>query len=691
MSYSVAGVDCNLVTAYTTGADDHVTYGFNRYVAQTFTITQPLAFCIFRAKIKVPTTSYPQHYTLYNVDGAGKPTGAPITLHTLLSRLTIHDKPEAWRRAMFDDYTVIPAGTYAMVISAPTAPDVFTYYWLRDSTAPTYPGGKAWLSTDSGGSWGEVPNSDFMFEVWGWTPPPDPPPTPVLSNWAPLDYYYSSLLDGFTIVVTTDIPVHLWLRWTDIEPLKHPSTMYRRGILIQIGTRYCFVAWHENEQLEEGDTLIHTFLKRNWPICQTRWFYFIGTKQAEESPSSSPIFRLHREEEYIPSVYGPVAGSLSNRTLWYSWGAWNITHDSPTGNIAPWHDAPSLQICSGVRLTVSYFIYRGFLFFNTSGIPAGSKIISAILSLYTKSNEIEVAPPIPHINITQGVQDDPIVPANYGDQLPYTTIGGQKRQDEFIVGQYNHIAFNEAGLNWIKIGGITRLCIRQDNDVADSPPGLWSLVLCFRSNQMGDGYQPLLTIYYVPSTSPPPDWIWYEPWADTLTENNYWIPYIPAEPPTITLEDGIIKLTNPGYTDCGISVSPPGGLLPLRDPDGKALICRCNSIEATADSSSSQIHHELILRKNGQWFTIYLCLAHGGEFENENYGYIAGRPYGWTTIGVGAKALNILELFVYFSTLLGEDPDPDGWEVNVIAFALGTRSPTCTDWVKNDYLGFTYQ
>jgi len=90
--------------------------------------------------------------------------------------------------------------------------------------------------------------------------------------------------------------VHLWMRYSYNKPLKHQVERFRRGLAMPWNTYYCFTAWHELEQDEPGDTLEHTFSFTDWPVCETRWFYFTGTKRLFPSPSASPIFELHRYE-----------------------------------------------------------------------------------------------------------------------------------------------------------------------------------------------------------------------------------------------------------------------------------------------------------------------------------------------------------------------------------------------------------
>jgi len=288
------------------------------------------------------------------------------------------------------------------------------------------------------------------------------------------------------------------MRWTNQEPLKHPASKFVRGIELMAGLRYCFVAFHENEQLEPGDTLIHTFEKRNWQICETRWFYFIGTVQAEESPSASPIFKLHRTAEIITSQFGPAENTSENRAITKSTSSWNSCHDAPSGTIMDNYYDPWNLIFAGVALTASFNIYRGFIRFDTTAIPPGSQIISAKVSLFAESHMMTSSWPYRAIYITMGFQSSPIVPANYGDQLPFTTVGGQILLNEIVDNAYNDLPLNEDGLTMIDCGGITRFCIRQEMDVSDISPWLGTNWLRFRSWNAGSGQWPILTVTYVP-------------------------------------------------------------------------------------------------------------------------------------------------------------------------------------------------
>ena len=93
----------------------------------------------------------------------------------------------------------------------------------------------------------------------------------------------------------TSAPCHLTLRWTATEPVKTSIPKAKRGALWYYDNKMCFVAWQDIEQLEPGDTTLHTFLWPGWTICNTRWFIFTGTIGGIVSPSNTAIFSAHYE------------------------------------------------------------------------------------------------------------------------------------------------------------------------------------------------------------------------------------------------------------------------------------------------------------------------------------------------------------------------------------------------------------
>lgn len=115
----------------------------------------------------------------------------------------------------------------------------------------------------------------------------------MVDRWYPISIEQTHIDGGFTIVLTTDIPCHLWLFWTDKEPWVHPRTRRLRGLSVPWNAYWCYVAWTIIGQEEDGDTLTHTFQWTGWEHCQTKYFRFHGNINDVTSPSDSPIFQKH--------------------------------------------------------------------------------------------------------------------------------------------------------------------------------------------------------------------------------------------------------------------------------------------------------------------------------------------------------------------------------------------------------------
>lgn len=131
--------------------------------------------------------------------------------------------------------------------------------------------------------------------------------------------------DGVKLVVTTDIPSHLFMRWSYKPPWSHASVARRRGLAMHTDRYFCFTVYHDNEQEEAGDTLTHTFLKVPWAICECRYFYFWGKVGDTVCVSDSPCFQLH-----LPAPDIPVKPDTQSDDC-------QLLHDSDNGLCAGWN------------------------------------------------------------------------------------------------------------------------------------------------------------------------------------------------------------------------------------------------------------------------------------------------------------------------------------------------------------------
>ena len=131
--------------------------------------------------------------------------------------------------------------------------------------------------------------------------------------------------DGVKLVVTTDIACHLYMRWSHNPPRSHSIPALRRGLLMHTDLYFCFTAYHDNEQEEDGDTLTHTFLKTPWAVCECRYFYFWGKVGDTMCESDTPCFQLH-----LPAPDVPVEPATQSDDC-------QLLHDSDNGPCQFWN------------------------------------------------------------------------------------------------------------------------------------------------------------------------------------------------------------------------------------------------------------------------------------------------------------------------------------------------------------------
>lgn len=321
-------------------------------------------------------------------------------------------------------------------------------------------------------------------------------------HWFLKDLQYFYLDDGFTLVAYTDVPCHLFCRMTTTPPRRHAKPTTRRGLNVQWDIRFCFVVPEDNEQAEAGDTLIHTFVKPAWPVCETRWFYFVGSIAGNYSISESPIFKFHfpaPPPEPPPPLDRYFFGTSSNRTIRSRHVAWPTCWDGSELSVMTDYTAPSYAIRSGAFRTVRFGIWRAYLTFDTSALPDTSKIQSAQLLPYVYFFRRTSSAAFPYWQVTKGHQSDPVVIEDWHAQNPETTILGQIDYATLTAGLYNPIELNSAGLSHINLNGLTKYCLRAQLDIENQSPPLGQNDAWFYSQQKGAAYHPVLHVQYYPA------------------------------------------------------------------------------------------------------------------------------------------------------------------------------------------------
>ncbi len=114
----------------------------------------------------------------------------------------------------------------------------------------------------------------------------------------------------------------------------------------------------------------------------------------------------------------------------------------------------------------TYYIYRGFVFFNTSTLPSNAYLDDATLSLYKKDDYSSTDFDITIQNGQPTYPRNPMQSSDYNKNY-YSGNGGSLNTSRFTSG-YNAITLSN--LNWINRTGITKLCLRSSRDISGTAP-----------------------------------------------------------------------------------------------------------------------------------------------------------------------------------------------------------------------------
>ncbi|MBE3136674.1 MAG: M28 family peptidase [Thermoplasmata archaeon] len=116
--------------------------------------------------------------------------------------------------------------------------------------------------------------------------------------------------------------------------------------------------------------------------------------------------------------------------------------------------------------TSTYYVYRGFVFFNTSALPSNAYLDNATFSLYKKDDYSTTDFDITIQNGQPTYPHNPMQSSDY-NKNDYSGNGGALNTSLFTSG-YNAIIMNN--LNWINKTGTTKLCLRSSRDISGTTP-----------------------------------------------------------------------------------------------------------------------------------------------------------------------------------------------------------------------------
>jgi hypothetical protein len=194
----------------------------------------------------------------------------------------------------------------------------------------------------------------------------------------------------------------------------------------------------------------------------------------------------------FPVVIDPTlsVNSLSNDGyIWKSDKTYNTAWSAPSGTV----DSSSTYLSIGQTLSSSvYYLYRGFVLFDTSSLPSNAYLDSAVLSLYKKDDFSTTDFLLTIQNGQPTYPHNPLQATDYGKSL-YSGNGGSLNTANFVNGRNNITLTN---LSWVNKIGTTKLCLRSSRDISGTTPTGNEYVNVYSANAPLQGEVPKLIITY---------------------------------------------------------------------------------------------------------------------------------------------------------------------------------------------------
>lgn len=270
---------------------DKVLFTKSTWYAQSFTphITHDLKY----VSVKIATTPLIGQViiALQYTKPDGTPTGTDLV--TWFSHYPEFGKYGTPHKTIFRTYPpwrCIAGIKYALVIRY--IPDsVSPTGWISYQPSPgSYTRGQLMKSTNSGSTWDTTDIGDLVFSEWGNPPLGLLPYDPTTTQFAVLEIGKEYYKTSTCITVSTSQPCFLTCHISEIEPRMLRFAVTRRGSRIQHFGTYSFVSARAFNQLQEGDTIYHTFRPTGLKAGTKYYYVFTGTDDWTKARSVSAIF-----------------------------------------------------------------------------------------------------------------------------------------------------------------------------------------------------------------------------------------------------------------------------------------------------------------------------------------------------------------------------------------------------------------
>jgi len=272
---------------------DQAVYG-NIRAGQTFTPFYNHTIMYVDLGLRSPCDPAKSHVEIFDLWKPDWFNQRPVSYSTRpYKRRPFKDQPDRIRYGMHPAELIMD-NPYAIILRNVGDPAPDPLYWLHKSSGNPYERGHRILRPDAGQPWQDFLDQDHLFAELGFPPMPLSKYDPPIPNWLAIQINWAAGNDYNWLRVYTTVPCHLWAYHTAAQPTKSWLTRITRGLPTLWYSRAVVREYYQFEQLEDGDTLEHTFRMTILPFIGTIYTVLRGMINNTQVSSTSPIIKWRR-------------------------------------------------------------------------------------------------------------------------------------------------------------------------------------------------------------------------------------------------------------------------------------------------------------------------------------------------------------------------------------------------------------
>ena len=287
-------------------------------------------------------------------------------------------------------------------------------------------------------------------------------------------YAYINVLEGFQSATSSIVNSDIDNSATDIDISNIALDTYQTLTLNNTGLSWVNKDGYTNLCIREGHDIENIPVINNTGSWRQSMIYF------SSADASGTATDPYIEVTYVTPVPVSIkiyssAGDGDVGTSPYP-GTWANQHDDTVGRIADYTSSDARVMSGAFNSSAGYqTIDRSFFSFDTSVIPDNAEILSADLNLFVTNIADQYNDSYSYISVLEGNQSSTAVVSNSdiddcGDAVVNPTKGSNDIDvTNLNTNQYENIALNSQGLEWLSKTGYTKLCLRTGHDIENQP------------------------------------------------------------------------------------------------------------------------------------------------------------------------------------------------------------------------------